>query len=489
MIRQGASIWNEWKRRMDEQCPDFPADLSDADLQEADLGDADLSNANLARANLVGARVDGATLSFADLRGAILEHVNLSKTGLRGADFRDANLRSVVIRGLTNYDLSETRFDSADLTDADLSYSDFGEDEILEAQLQGQRVSRADEAKAMVTGKFTVPGYTHGPAFIDYMAPASFEKAILRNATLLRTGLRGVQFDGADLTDANMAGAEMFSSSLRGTTLNHTILHRANLYKAQLIQAHLNYTDLTCCMLSLADFSSAELLDVDLQEAILVGTSFENATIKNAHVYGISSWNLNLRGASQENLMINQKDQPMVRVDDLEVAQFLNLLLTRQNVKKIVDSMTKTVVLLLGRFGAGGLATLLSLGGKLRQIQYIPIVFDFDRPDDRDYTETVKTLAGLSKFVVVDLSGPSVPQELLATVPLLDIPYVPILERGRHPYSMFKDLRKYTWVLWPPVEFESSDELLRLASERIVAPAEERVAKRRAELKSMANEE
>ena len=43
----------------------------------------------------------------------------------------------------------------------------------------------------------------------------------------------------------------------------------------------------------------------------------------------------------------------------------------------------------------------------LRQSGYLPMIFEFERPEDRNYTETVRTLAGLARFVVVDLSGPS----------------------------------------------------------------------------------
>ena len=53
----------------------------------------------------------------------------------------------------------------------------------------------------------------------------------------------------------------------------------------------------------------------------------------------------------------------------------------------------------------------------LREYGYLPMIFEFARPVDKTYTDTVRTLAGLARFVVVDLSGPSAPQELYATVP------------------------------------------------------------------------
>jgi hypothetical protein len=65
----------------------------------------------------------------------------------------------------------------------------------------------------------------------------------------------------------------------------------------------------------------------------------------------------------------------------------------------------------------------------LRNFDLLPIVFDFDRPTDKDYTETVQTLAGMSMFVIADLTSPkSTPLELEATVKQFKIPYIPIID-------------------------------------------------------------
>jgi hypothetical protein len=49
---------------------------------------------------------------------------------------------------------------------------------------------------------------------------------------------------------------------------------------------------------------------------------------------------------------------------------------------------------------------------------YVPIVFNFDKPETKDFTETVRLLAGLAKFVIADIINPrSAPLELQATVP------------------------------------------------------------------------
>jgi hypothetical protein len=76
--------------------------------------------------------------------------------------------------------------------------------------------------------------------------------------------------------------------------------------------------------------------------------------------------------------------------------------------------------------------------------------------------------------VIVELSGPSVPHELSHIVPFFDIPFVPILEKGRNSYSMFIDLPKYPWVLRPIIEFATVEELLERIPSQVIAPAEEK---------------
>ncbi len=160
-------------------------------------------------------------------------------------------------------------------------------------------------------------------------------------------------------------------------------------------------------------------------------------------------------------------------VDDLEVAQFIYLLLNHKKLRNVINTVTERGVLILGRFGGGGLEVLQSIAAKLRDMKYLPIIFDFDRPDNRNYTETVKILVGLSRFVIVDLSGPSVPHELYATVPHFKIPFVPIMEKGRNHYAMFVDLLENDHVLKPIIEFENKEQLIELMPSKIVAPAEE----------------
>jgi hypothetical protein len=103
----------------------------------------------------------------------------------------------------------------------------------------------------------------------------------------------------------------------------------------------------------------------------------------------------------------------------------------------------------------------------------LPILFDFDKPTTKDFTETIRILAGMSLFVIADISNPkSSPLELQATVPEYMVPFVPIIQAGEKPFAMFNDLQiKYDkWVL-PTRKYDSLDSLIRNLDKAIIKPA------------------
>jgi hypothetical protein len=136
-------------------------------------------------------------------------------------------------------------------------------------------------------------------------------------------------------------------------------------------------------------------------------------------------------------------------------------------------------VLLLGRFTEGRIVVLERLREELRARGYLPIVFNFDKPETKDFTETIRLLAGLSKFVIADVTNPkSTPLELQATVPELMIPFQPIIEEGEKPFAMLQDLwiRYRDWA-FKPIYYSSPEALIGALDEKIIRPAEARFRK------------
>jgi hypothetical protein len=66
--------------------------------------------------------------------------------------------------------------------------------------------------------------------------------------------------------------------------------------------------------LSRADLSGAHLIDTELCGATLTGSS----------VYGASVWNIKVdERTKQQNLVMTDRGEPVITVDDIEVAQFV----------------------------------------------------------------------------------------------------------------------------------------------------------------------
>jgi hypothetical protein len=288
--------------------------------------------------------------------------------------------------------------------------------------------------------------------------------ANLIGANLLRAYLIDAYLSFADLIDANLIGANLNGADLSGAYLSGANLSSANLSFANLGGAYLSGAKLSGANLIGANLTSADLTDADLSRTSLVETDFTNATITGCRTYGASAWNVTLVGTVQHNLVITKEGEPVVTVDDLEVGQFICLILSNTKIRNVINTITSKAVLILGRFSDPQRKSVLDgLREGLRNFDLLPIVFDFDRPTDKDYTETVQTLAGMSMFVIADLTSPkSTPLELEATVKQFKIPHIPIIDVSvdPSPFSMLVDLQKsFHWVL-PTIKYESKEDLL-----------------------------
>jgi uncharacterized protein YjbI with pentapeptide repeats len=314
--------------------------------------------------------------------------ITTNKTGGQSVNFSRANLRGANLEG-TNLQGASLRF--ADLREADLRRAD-----LWMAELYGSNLSGAD----------------------------------LSNASLDEANLRGVNANGALLRSARLNSANLFNASVSGVDARGASLIEANL--------------------SLACFSGSDLRHADLRGAYIVKGNFEKADISECRVYGVAAWDVNLKECIQSDLDITSLDDAeTILVDDLEVAQFLHLLLTNSKIRSVIDTVTAKVVLLLGRFTPPRKAVLDALKAELRKFGYVPVLFDFSGPSSKDTTGTVETLARMARFVIADVTDPaSVPHELATLVPFLrTTPVQLVIHKGSSPYSMAADFKRYPWVL------------------------------------------
>ena len=147
--------------------------------------------------------------------------------------------------------------------------------------------------------------------------------------TEVRVDLRMAILDGADLKSANLKDANLSGADLSGANLVG-----ANLSRAYLSGANLSRANLSGATLSGGTLLAARLVETDLTCADLTG----------CNVYGVSAWNLKLEGTKQQDLVITPPEESTVTVDDIEVAQFVYLLLHNEKIRDVIDTITSKAV-------------------------------------------------------------------------------------------------------------------------------------------------
>ena len=103
-------------------------------------------------------------------------------------------------------------------------------------------------------------------------------------------------------------------------------------------------------------------------------------------------------------MVITRGDEPEITVDNIEVAQFIYLMLHNEKIRDVIDTITSKAVLILGRFTDERKAVLDALREELRKRDYLPILFDFEKPRSRDTDETITLLARMARFIIADIS-------------------------------------------------------------------------------------
>jgi uncharacterized protein YjbI with pentapeptide repeats len=396
-------------------------------------------------------QVNASTLVKADLSGLDLQHAYLS----------GMNLRDIVMQGtnLSKANLSETNLIGADLRNAILTEVNLSKADLSNVNLEGAVLDQA------------------------VLIGADLSRANLSNASLRRADLSQTRINQAKLNSANLEEAYFNEADIIDTDLNGAKLYGARMHKASLSNANLKDVDLSKVDLSNADLSNANLDGALLIGSILTGANIHNSNLRNCSIYGISAWDLKGKPYNQTNLIITPEKETEITVDDLQIAQFVYLLLKNENVRNITDAFSSKAVLILGRFTSERKVILDALREELRKMNFAPILFDFEKPRSKDITETIQTLASMARFIIADLTDPSsILHELATIIPIFrHTPVLPIKLKGANSYSIMEDLQSsYPWVL-KTYEYKDAASLIE-ALPQVVESANKRIEAMREKL-------
>ena len=357
---------------------------------------------------------------------------------------------------LSGEDLSDEELAGLDLRNADLTGASFSSSDLSDADLRDSTLQDTD--------------FSHSGLNRTKFAKATVCNTNFYGVDMVKANLSGARFSGkkiltwSDLSKANFRGVYLRKAKLHHCKLEKTKLNNADLRSAQLRQAQLLRSDLT----------EAKLARADLSGAVLVGTVLNGANLTGCRAYGTSVWDIIFdEHTTQTDLVITPPGKSSLTVDNLEVAQFVYLVLNNEKLRDVIEALSTKAVLILGRFTPERKKVLEAIRRALRERGYLPIVFDFQRPTNRDFTETIKLLAGMSRFIVADITQPkSTPLELQAIIPDYMIPFVTLIQKGERPFSMFQDLwQKHPLSVVKPVAYTSVEQLVKVFDRAIVQRA------------------
>jgi len=144
-------------------------------------------------------------------------------------------------------------------------------------------------------------------------------------------------------------------------------------------------------------------------------------------------------------------------------------------VSRMLSDVASRSVLILGRFKENRKPVLDLIRRQIATppYSYVPILFDFERPQDRTMIESVLRFAAVSRFVIADLSDPKwVLAELQQIVrSFRSLPVVPIIDAAQDEKEVIAEFEGYASV-HPVVRYRDMPHLQKILDAKVVKPAE-----------------
>jgi uncharacterized protein YjbI with pentapeptide repeats len=343
-----------------------------------------------------------------------------------------------------NHDI-EVDLSGVDLTRADLRRVNLVNANLTGACLKSARLIGADLAGAVLKGADLRQAKLAEARLDDVCAVrANFSEADLHWTRLTGANLSQASFYGADLTGSDLTRAQLYRADLRWANMRETVIVEANMTDADMYHA---------------DLHAARLRDVDLTQARLDLVTLADGEMTRCHVYGVSAWDVKLEGTVQAELIITQPGEPIIAIDDLDAAQFINLLMHSSVLRERVGDVSARLVLILAARVPGWEDRMRDLTRACRSAGWISVHYDIGAAESYQIRTMLQTVMRFCGAVVVDLEDTAPFMEMVSDtasecgIGLMPITRNPDLETvgsldGQvraydEPASLTKDLPKF----------------------------------------------
>lgn len=436
ILKKGFEEWNNYKKTISTE----QVDLSTLNLSCTDFRNYDFSNCILTKTNFQKSHLGNSNFNGVKANHANFRYAYFNNTQFENSDLRDSNFKATIIKN--------SNFKSSLCNRADFSGSKIQKTNLISANIR--------ESLFCSTLLDNVN-----------LNKAHFERSLFREAKIINSELPLVK-----LNDSQILFTEIHNCNFKMSMLYNSIFDNCEFENCDF-----SNTLFTSGKLNNSCIRDTNLTRIDFRNTQLTSDTFTNCNLSKSKIFGVSAWKLSLRDTIQEDLRISDAGEPKITIDNIEVAQFIYLLINNEKLRNIISTITSKVVLILGRFTPDRKPILNIIREELRHKNYLPVLFDFEKSPNRDITETVSTLALLSKFIIADITDPkSIPQELSQIVPNMpSLPVQPIILHGHSEYGMFEHFKPYPWVL-DIIEYKDDNDIKANVLDRIIDSCERKIS-------------
>jgi hypothetical protein len=148
-------------------------------------------------------------------------------------------------------------------------------------------------------------------------------------------------------------------------------------------------------------------------------------------------------------------------------------LLNNKKIRDVIDTITSRLVLVLGNFSDERKPALEAMRVELRNHDFVPVLFDFSKPNALNYEETITLLARMACFIIADVTDAREIRAELTSIAqqLPSVPVQPLLKVGEEEWSTFSSNFRNRPSILPLHRYKNVDELINEVPGKIVTPA------------------
>jgi uncharacterized protein YjbI with pentapeptide repeats len=288
-------------------------DLERAQLTEADLSFAELSEASLREAVALRAVFHGATLIGAHLRNFAASQADFTDADLRQskaveADFRLADFRRATLDEATFYrghavgaDFTEASLIHVLFQETELADAKFAEADLTRAVLNGAKLARNDFRTARLEGTSWRGATLKDCIFEEVTATeVDFTDAVLHGALWTGSTLTEAIFAGADLRDAGLAEIDWEQADLRNADLRGVSFHLGS-SRSGLVGSPIAREG------SMTGFYTDDLMEQDFKSPEEIRkANLRGADLRGANIDGVDFYLVDLRDAKYDDAQAEQ---------------------------------------------------------------------------------------------------------------------------------------------------------------------------------------